>query len=703
MTDRPTRVLICADYLWMGGAEGVTVILANLLHSLGYDVRVAPAVSGTGIHAERFDEGIPVGTGDFPETVQEMLGILHDWHPDIVLCNHSQTSLELCAVHKAPDQLLGVIIHAPIRKYWPMFDKRVRGAVDCYFGVSDEIVRWMERLGLHKGRLAKLRNLVDDRVFKPDGDTMVIDKGDDLLLTYVGRLSHEKCPALIVHAYREARLAGAPIRLAMVGGVDKAAGGPGVKAYHEWTADELRRLDSEIAKCESEGIPAPIMTNEAVKDVASWLRASDALVLASKYEGTPLVALEALACGVPCILPDVGGCSDLLEIVDMEDLGACTPGILYRHRRPHNPPDLFDVVEAFKRFATMRPETGVKMRLAALKRRGEYTTWSAGADVVNGMITAMRDGAQIDVDEVHACAQALVDIPGERASRPVVAITGGLGFIGHHVAAAALRLGLRPLIVDNLATGRVENLRVLGEPVEVMIADVRNREAMLRAFRDAESVVHLAAMTSVPQSFDKPAECIEVNVTGTQAVLAASAGKALVFASSSSVYGDARIVPTPEDTPLAPISPYASSKATAEALVVNAGAVALRFFNVQGPGKNIDSPYASVMPIWERQRAEGLPLTICGDGEQTRDMVHVDDVVRAILAALRWDAGAYNIGRGVPISINDVADAFGDPTVHVDPRPGDIRDSCADISKAVAAGWRPVVDVLQWVREEYGR
>jgi UDP-glucose 4-epimerase len=274
-------------------------------------------------------------------------------------------------------------------------------------------------------------------------------------------------------------------------------------------------------------------------------------------------------------------------------------------------------------------------------------------------------------------------------------VTGGAGFIGSHLARALLAAGRRVRVLDDLSTGRRANL---AEGVEFIEGEAAATAG--RAVEGVEVVYHLAAIPSVPRSVERPLESYRANVTATRAVLdaAARAGvRRLVFASSSSVYGDAATLPKREDLPPNPLSPYAVAKLAGELYVRAAAAhspletVSLRFFNVYGPRQDPDSPYAAVIPIFLRRLREGRPLPVTGDGAQTRDFTFVGDVVQGIIGA----AGAtgvsgrvYNLAGGRAITVRELAETLARlagarvEIEFVPPRPGDIRDSWADVSAA---------------------
>jgi nucleoside-diphosphate-sugar epimerase len=295
-----------------------------------------------------------------------------------------------------------------------------------------------------------------------------------------------------------------------------------------------------------------------------------------------------------------------------------------------------------------------------------------------------------------------------------VLVTGGAGFIGSHLVDALLERGARVRVVDDLSSGRVENLRSAAGALELVEGDIRDLATCARACRGARYVFHQAARGSVPRSLEDPATTVGVNVAGTANVFAAArdAGVArLVYASSSSVYGDSARLPKREGEEGLALSPYALSKVMDEELaehfhrVFGLRVLGLRYFNVYGPRQSPEGPYAAAIPRFFAAALAGSPMEIHGDGEQTRDFTWIGDAVTAnLLAAGAPDAAngrAFNVGGGQAISVNRlaaaVAAAVGDassPPRHVAPRPGDPRHSLADLARATQVlGYRPTVGV----------
>ncbi len=290
-------------------------------------------------------------------------------------------------------------------------------------------------------------------------------------------------------------------------------------------------------------------------------------------------------------------------------------------------------------------------------------------------------------------------------------VTGGAGFVGSHIVRRLVRDGERVRVFDDFSTGRRTNLSDVPADVEVVDGDLRDAGAVNRAVKGCEVIFHQGAVSSVPRSIADPRTTLDVGLSGTLNVLLAArdaGSRRVVFASSSSVYGDNAEMPLHEALSPRPLSPYAISKLAAEQLcgtffrLYGLETVALRYFNIFGPNQDPDSEYAAVIPRFMASIQAGERPTIYGDGEQTRDFVYVDNVVDAnLLAAAVPGAagGVYNIASGRAISVLHVATLIGElmgrpvHVAHVDPRPGDIKHSLADITAARRVlGYEPTVD-----------
>ena len=250
-----------------------------------------------------------------------------------------------------------------------------------------------------------------------------------------------------------------------------------------------------------------------------------------------------------------------------------------------------------------------------------------------------------------------------------VVVTGGAGFIGSHLVDELIKQGIEVTILDNLSTGKKQNINPKAEFIDCDIFKDTYGD-LIFLLNGADTVFHLAAKTTVQESIEKPSLYNNINVVGTLNLLEAAAAmkvKRFIFSSSSSVYGNAK-VPTSEDHPLNPISPYALNKLIGEQYcklyseIYNIDTVCLRYFNVYGDRMNNEG-YKLVFPIFKEQILKNKPLTINNDGEQRRDFIHVDDIVRAnILVAKHknnFNGDIYNVGNGKSYSINEIADMFG--------------------------------------------
>lgn len=290
-------------------------------------------------------------------------------------------------------------------------------------------------------------------------------------------------------------------------------------------------------------------------------------------------------------------------------------------------------------------------------------------------------------------------------------ITGGAGFIGSHIAEALLNRGEHVRVFDNLATSKQINLEALKGRAQFIPGDLRDFDSVKAAMKGVEFVFHQGALASVARSIADPVSSLETNINGTQNVLLAArdAGVSrVVYASSSSVYGNTPTLPKREDMQTRPMSPYAVQKLTGELLcgvftrIYGLETVALRYFNVFGPRQDPASEYAAVIPRFLTTILERKRPIVFGDGEQTRDFTYITNVVQAnLLAVTSPDAvgQAINIGCGEQISLNSILRLAGELLdVKVDaqyrePRPGDVRDSLADISLAkLLLGYNPTVN-----------
>ena len=295
-----------------------------------------------------------------------------------------------------------------------------------------------------------------------------------------------------------------------------------------------------------------------------------------------------------------------------------------------------------------------------------------------------------------------------------VLVTGGAGFIGSHLVDALLARGDDVVVLDDLSTGRRENLAAAGDKARLIVGSVTDPEAVRAAAAGCALVYHQAAVASVQRTVEAPVDTQRVNLGGTLNVLEAARAEGVrrvVFAGSAAVYGDSDALPLVESAQPRPMSPYALEKLASEQYVAvwaslyGLETVTLRYFNVFGPRQDPSSPYSGVISIFVDRLLSGRAPTIFGDGEQTRDFVYVEDVVRAnLLAGLAPGASGhvFNVARGESTTLRAVHDALGHATgVNVaahfaEPRAGDIRHSRASIERAQSVlGFEPRVPVAE--------
>lgn len=294
-------------------------------------------------------------------------------------------------------------------------------------------------------------------------------------------------------------------------------------------------------------------------------------------------------------------------------------------------------------------------------------------------------------------------------------VTGGAGFIGSHLAHSLLHRGCDVRIVDDLSTGLLQNIP---QGVEFYRGDLSDPATAKEAVRGCEVVLHQAAIPSVPRSINSPRPSHEANINGTFNILMAARDEGtrrLVYAASSSAYGDAEALPKVETMPARPRSPYALQKYTGEqycqlfSRLYGLETVSIRYFNVFGPRQHPSSPYSGVLSLFIKAALQNVAPTIYGDGEQTRDFTFIDNVVDGVLRAIDApdaDGEVINLANGGRVSLNQAWAALAailekplaNP-VYAPPRAGDVRDSLADIDKAWAIlGYRPTVSFIDGLR-----
>jgi nucleoside-diphosphate-sugar epimerase len=299
-------------------------------------------------------------------------------------------------------------------------------------------------------------------------------------------------------------------------------------------------------------------------------------------------------------------------------------------------------------------------------------------------------------------------------------VTGGAGFIGSNTVDELVRRGHSVVVLDDLSSGKEENLAEVRGKITFMKGSITDLEAVQKAMHQAEYVIHLGARTSVPRSVKDPIDTNRINVDGTLNVLVAARDnkvKRVVYAGSSSAYGDTPTLPKVESMTPVPISPYGVAKYVGELYAQTFGRcyglenVSLRYFNIFGPRQDPDSPYSGVLSRFAAAILDGTPPVVYGDGEQTRDFTFVENAVQANLLACEAPSAsgnAYNIGTGFSVSLNQTLELLRGisgkkiEAKHEPARDGDIRDSLADIRKAKEdLGYEPTVLFEEGLRRTF--
>ena len=291
-------------------------------------------------------------------------------------------------------------------------------------------------------------------------------------------------------------------------------------------------------------------------------------------------------------------------------------------------------------------------------------------------------------------------------------VTGGAGFIGSHLIEKLVKQGDVVTVLDNLNTGKIENLKSVSKKINFVQNDIRDFEVLRSLMKNVDGIFHQAAMASVQDSFRIPEKFHDVNVNGTENIfkIAKEFGIKVVYASSSSVYGDTSILPTTESDEKRPINPYAKTKLEKDKLAEQYAknglkVIGLRYFNVFGPRQSKE--YAGVIKLFLERIQQGLPPLVNGDGLQIRDFVYVDDAVNANILSMESDIDFefFNIGTGTTISILDLANMiikFSGLKIKPIHRPalsGDVRATQADITKVkTMLKWRPTTSIQDWLK-----
>jgi UDP-glucose 4-epimerase len=293
-------------------------------------------------------------------------------------------------------------------------------------------------------------------------------------------------------------------------------------------------------------------------------------------------------------------------------------------------------------------------------------------------------------------------------------VTGGCGFIGSHLVDELLRLKIKVIAIDNLEVGRLSNLehQSANPLLEIIEADICDAPLMKSIVTENDTVFHLGALADIVPSVQNPEKYFQANVNGTLSILEACRNKKarkIVYVASSSCYGLAKQIPTPETASIGPTYPYALSKWLGEEMVMhwsklyNMSAISLRFFNIYGTRARTSGTYGAVFGVFLAQLLAGKPLTIVGDGEQTRDFTYVSDAVSALVAAANTDLSGeiFNIGSNNPTSINRLIELLGaTKTINIPKRPGEPDCTFADTTKiSKLLNWHPSVSIEEGVQK----
>ena len=284
-------------------------------------------------------------------------------------------------------------------------------------------------------------------------------------------------------------------------------------------------------------------------------------------------------------------------------------------------------------------------------------------------------------------------------------ITGGAGFIGSHLAEHLLQRGHTVIVIDNLSTGRLENIHSIKKKIKFVKADISKKGNWNKLFKDVNAVYHLAALADIVPSIKNPGKYFDSNVLGTKNVIENAIKynvKKIIYSASSSCYGIPKKYPTKEDSKLDPKYPYALTKMIGEQILIHYGnlyglkILSLRLFNVYGTKSRTSGTYGAVFGVFLKQKIKNYPLTVVGDGNQKRDFTYVSDVVAAFAKGLNYNCKEkiLNIGTGKPIKVNTIVSILKSKKIHIPKRPGEPSTTHADISLVKRElGWKPKIGI----------
>ena len=285
-------------------------------------------------------------------------------------------------------------------------------------------------------------------------------------------------------------------------------------------------------------------------------------------------------------------------------------------------------------------------------------------------------------------------------------VTGGAGFIGSHLCEKLIKLGHKVIVIDNLAIGKLQNLKSINNKIKFIKKDIRNYKAINKYFKNIDCVFHLAALADIVPSIDNPDDYFSTNVTGTFNILKACRKykvPRVIYSASSSCYGIPKKYPTSEQAEISPKYPYALTKRLGEELILHFGKVydlnvtSLRFFNVYGPRARTSGTYGAVFGVFLAQKLANKPFTVVGDGKQKRDFTYVSDVVDAIITlqkSKRFNGEIFNVGSNTTVSVNKIVKLLKGKVVKIPKRPGEPDITYADIRKIKKkTKWRPKIKI----------
>ena len=286
-----------------------------------------------------------------------------------------------------------------------------------------------------------------------------------------------------------------------------------------------------------------------------------------------------------------------------------------------------------------------------------------------------------------------------------IIITGGAGFIGSHLAELLLKKKHNIVIIDNLSTGRIENINKFKKKIKFVKADISKKGNWIKNFKGASIVFHLAALADIVPSIQKPSKYFDANVLGTQNIMLASLNykiKKVIYSASSSCYGIPKKYPTNEKANINLQYPYAMTKRLGEEILIHYGmiynikTISLRLFNVYGTKSRTSGTYGAMFGVFLAQKLKNKPLTIVGSGYQKRDFTYVTDVTNAFYKCIKYkgNTNIFNIGTGKPISVNRIVEILKSKKIHIPKRPGEPDQTNANNKKAIKElKWRPVISI----------